>query len=288
MKTNRGRRRGGRWALAVLLAVAPAAAIAAGDGESPLMHCPLEPGRSSLSVQVGGQTRRVEVEIGPQAGKSGPAPVVFLWHGWGSDPRNQLAASRLAKTWPEAVAIAPAGLGRRFPGAGFRSLPGWQVSAGEFYDRYLRLFDALVLELSQLECLDRDHFVSSGFSNGAFFSNLLGCERPAVLAAIAPVGGGGPYGDCESPLPVWIAHGVGDRVVPAREGRATFSSWREHNSCGEDDDGPAQDSDGCVQAPGCQEETVLCTFRGGHWWPRDLLPDWARFLKAQRRPAPKP
>lgn len=264
----------------------PGVAAAGGEGVASVLHCPLEPGRSSFSMEVAGRSRRVAVEVGPRAGKAGPAPVVFLWHGWGSDPRNLLATTRLAKTWPEAVAVAPTGLGRRFPGAGYRSLPGWQIAPGEFENRDLRLFDALVLELSKLDCLDSDRFVSSGFSNGGFFSNLLGCERAAVLAAIAPVGGGGPPGDCEAPLPVWIAHGRGDRVVSVREGRATFARWRERNSCEEGAKAPG-DSAGCFSAPGCREETALCTFGGGHWWPRDLLPDWRRFLEAQRRATPQ-
>lgn len=261
------------------------AASAGGQGVASVLQCPLEPGRNSFSTEVGGLERHVEVEVGPRAGKGGPAPVVFLWHGWGSDPRNLLATGRLAKFWPEAVVIAPRGLGRRFPGPVFRTLPGWQIVPGEFDDRDLRLFDAIVFELSKLGCLDADRFVSSGFSNGAYFSNLLGCERAAVLAAIAPVGGGGPPGDCEAPMPTWIAHGRADRVVPIREGRASFETWRERNACQEaENDSPG--SKGCKSAVGCREETTLCTFKGGHWWPRELAPHWLRFLKGHRRSAP--
>lgn len=286
MKRNYGRATRAGWIAVALFATVASATRAGEQGVASVLHCPLEPGRSSFSIDVGGRSRRVEVEAGPQAGKAGPAPVVFLWHGWGSDPRNLLASTRVAKVWPEAVAIAPMGLGRRFPGLGFRSLPGWQIAPGEFENRDLRLFDALVLELSKFDCLDSDRFVSSGFSNGAYFSNLLGCERAAVLAAIAPVGGGGPPGDCEAPVATWIAHGTGDRVVPVREGRATFARWRKRNACNEDGKGGA-DSMGCQSAQGCREETILCTFGGGHWWPRDLVPGWVRFLQDQRRRAPK-
>ena len=124
MTTNEWRRRGRGWVVAALLAAGPGVATAGGAGPSPVLQCPLEPGRSSFSMEVAGRSRRVEVEVGPRVGKAGPAPVVFLWHGWGSDPRNLLAATRLAKIWPEAVAVAPTGLGRRFPGLGYRSLPG--------------------------------------------------------------------------------------------------------------------------------------------------------------------
>lgn len=270
----------------LLGAVFLAASVGAGaedEGVASVLHCPLESGRSSFEVPIGGRNRHVQVEVGPQAGKNGPAPVVFLWHGWGGDPRSVLAYLDLKKAWPEAVAIAPRGLPRRFPGLGVRSHPGWQIAPAEFDDRDVRLFDSLVHDLSKLECLDASRFVSSGFSNGGYFSNLLGCERPSVLAAIAPVGGGGPPGDCEAPMAVWIAHGTGDRVIPVREGRATFAAWRESNTCEEGETSRG----GCSEAKACRRETVLCTFKGGHWWPRDLTPRWVRFLRDQRRPGPK-
>ena len=144
-------------------------------------------------------------------------------------------------------------------------------------DRDLKLFDALVESLSKLACLDGERFVSSGFSNGAYFSNLLGCRRAGVLAAIAPVGGGGPYESCEAPVAAWIAHGNLDRVVSPREGRESFARWQQRNGCQ-----PVEEiRDGCTQALDCSRDLTFCDFRGGHSWPRSLMPRWRSFLEAQ-------
>ena len=272
------------WAGLLLIALwaSGSPVLAKGEGVAGSIRCPLEPGRSSFEIPVGGSSREVEVEIGPEAGKDGPAPVVFAWHGWGGDARNQLSALNVKKHWPEAVVVAPQGRARRFPGRG-RARPGWQISSGEFNDRDVRLFDALVFELSKLDCLDATRFVSTGFSNGGYFSNLLGCRRGRVLAAIAPVGSGGPYESCEVPVAAWVAHGKDDRIVRSREGDASFLSWQERNGCKEKQTG----IEGCVEAQACRRETVLCTFAGGHYWPHHLTDDWARFLKDQRKPAAK-
>ncbi|MEE2678696.1 MAG: hypothetical protein VX546_08990 [Myxococcota bacterium] len=249
------------------------------------LACPLEPGRSTREIKVDGRNRSVVVEVGALAGKSGPAPVVFFWHGWGGAAGALLDGIGASRSWPEAVFIAPEGLRRRFPGLSSRSQPGWQVAPGEHSDRDMAFFDALVADLSRLPCLDTRRFLSTGFSNGGYFSNLLGCERAGVLAGIAPVGGGGPTEACETPVPVWIAHGRGDRVIPLREGRGSFSRWQETNGCKDIE----VDRDGCQVARGCKRETVLCTFPGRHTWPMALTRRWQQFLAAQRRAAaPQP
>ena len=255
--------------------------VSAGDeGESFALRCPLEPGRAQATLLVDGERREVAIEVGARAARGEPAPVVFLWHGWGADAAGLLDGLQVARVWPEAVFVAPEGLPRSLLGAGSRSLPGWQIRSGEFGDRDLALFDALVEQLAPLECLDSQRFVSSGFSNGGYFSNLLGCRRGDVLAAIAPVGGGGPFERCPVPVAAWIAHGKNDRVVPSREGRASFTRWRERNGCASSG-GP---SGACVVAPGCRRESVYCAFPGGHVWPVALTPDWKQFLERQQRP----
>ena len=268
---------------ALLLSVTTlAGAEAATDGFD--LQCPLEPGRSSFHLKVGNRKREVVVEVGSQAGKDGPAPVVFFWHGWGGNPRGYLNWLGVARDWPEAVFIAPQGLPRRFPGSS-RSLPGWQAYAAEHDGRDLALFDALVANLKKLPCLDAQRFLSSGFSNGGMFSNLLGCRRSDALAAIAPVGGRGPnsYDICEAPVATWVAHGSSDRIVPPAAGRASFARWQKHNGCEIEEPG----SDGCFEAKNCRRDVVLCMYEGGHTWPSKLTPDWKRFLENQRLSALK-
>ena len=81
------------------------------------LRCPLEAGRASIEISAGNRTREVEIEVGPRARRDGPAPVVFLWHGGGGGPRRMLDALDLARTWPEAVAVAPEVTRGYFPAA---------------------------------------------------------------------------------------------------------------------------------------------------------------------------
>ena len=261
-----------------------AGAAGAAEGVASALSCPLKAGRASFTLPVGDLERQVEVAVGPKAGRGGPAQVVFLWHGWGGNPSGLLDSLNLDRVWPQAVVIAPRGEMRRFPGLGSGPQPGWQLTQDEFDNRDIHLFDALVREVLQLECLDRNRIVSSGFSNGAYFSNLLGCERASVLAAIAPVSGGGPSADCTNPVAVWVAHGQRDRAVSYRDGRSTFSSWRKTNACEETE---TDLGGGCAEAEGCDRPTVFCSFKGGHTWPRGLTQGWVRFLRQQHLPTPE-
>lgn len=276
----------GWWVVSALCVSLASASFAESQktGLETALSCPLESGRRGFAIEAGGRERSGRLEVGPSAGLEGPAPVLLLWHGWGGAPNGFLDTVDVSRAWPEAVVIAPAGLPRRIPGTVPRSFPGWQITRGEFDDRDIKLFDALVAAVEALPCLDTTRITSSGFSNGGFFSNLLGCERSEKLAAIAPVAGGGPSGGCADPLPVWVAHGDGDRVVKPREGRRSFESWQRTNAC----EATASESDSCVAAAGCAGETVMCRHPGRHVWPRRLTGPWVDFLRRQRLAAKSP
>ncbi len=160
---------------------------------------------------------------------------------------------------------------------------GWQIVPGELGDRDLAFFDALLEDVSARYCIDRAHVTSAGFSNGGFFSNLLGCVRGERLAAIAPVSGAGPIGNppCGGPVPVLVQHGRRDAVVPFRAGRASFDGWAQRNGCEETG---ADAEQGCRAAAGCAAETRLCATDAAHTWPSGTSERMVDFLRAQRRP----
>lgn len=270
-----------RWIRAVRLAVIVALALpgvaCAESGDA----CSLRAGRATHEIEVEGTTRRYHVVVGSGAEASGPAPLVLLWHGWGDRGSSFLRAPDLERLWPEAVAVAAEGLPRRFPGMG-GSQAGWQIEPGELGDRDLAFFDALLEDVSQRYCVDRSRVTSAGFSNGGYFSNLLGCVRGTRLAAIAPVGGGGPVGEpeCGDAIPVLVQHGERDPVVAFASGRTSFESWARRNGC----DAPEPDAaSGCRAATGCSAETRLCATNAAHTWPPGTSERMVEFLRAQRR-----
>lgn len=225
-------------------------------------------------VVVSGVERRVRVRAPVEKSAQKP-PVLFVWHGWGGSAKSTLKA--IGKRVPRAVLVAPQGLPRKFPGLGKRALPGWQIKTGELDERDLELFDALLLRTSS--CAN-GRVASTGFSNGAFFSNLLGCARGDKLVAIAPVSGGGPFeAKCQRPVPTLIMHGTRDRVVDLRRGRESYAHALHANRC----EVAKPIARGC-QKPACATETQLCLFDGGHRFPRAQRDQVAAWLSLQLSP----
>ena len=84
--------------------------------------CPLERGQDTLTLKVDGTTRKAMVRQGTKAGPK--APLLFLWHGFGSSPENMLPAVSAGTYWDDAIVVAPYGLGRTFEKFGTKARPG--------------------------------------------------------------------------------------------------------------------------------------------------------------------
>jgi polyhydroxybutyrate depolymerase len=244
-----------------------------GVGLEPVDVCALPTGSSSLSLEVDGVPRSAVVRRGAKA--SGAAPLLFVWHGFGGTAERFVGAVRPETYWDDAIVVAPQGLGRTFEEFGDRERPGWQVEVGEHGDRDLALFDAVMAELRP--CIDPDRVYSTGFSNGGFFSNLLGCVRGEVVDGIAPVGGGGRFpGECGPKVPALIIHGAQDEVVPFTMGEDAARHWAAHNGCPPAE--PVQDG-GCALYD-CEADVRFCSFEGKHNWPGTAAAQVASFLRA--------
>jgi polyhydroxybutyrate depolymerase len=248
--------------------------------------CSLAPGQVRTSLEVHGVAREYVRVVGEQV--KAPAPVLLVWHGFGSNPEQMLAGVR-PELWSDAILVAPLGLGRTFEQFGDRERPGFQVHAGELGDRDLKLFDAMLEELRATGCIDESRVYTTGFSNGGFFSNVLACHRGDRIAAAAPVGGGGPFVQgCGPPVPVLVTHGRTDEVVPFGSGEQTWAFWRRHDGC---TDAAALPSEGCVDAEGCAagSQVSACVFDGGHVWPPEQPTRVREFLvRHVRRPSAAP
>lgn len=243
--------------------------------------CSLEAGTARYTLTVGGDERAYRVIVGPEASRASAAPLVVLWHGYGADAANIVPALDPREFWPESILVAPEGLPRTLAGFSDRPRPGWQLRSGEHADRDLAFFDALLEDVAARHCVDRSRVYSAGFSNGGYFSNLLGCTRGEALAAIASVAGGGPLAPtCDGALPVHLTHGSADETVPFEESRLSYEAWAERAACA---DVPASAANACVGATGCTAPVELCAFDGSHSWPLFLSPRIVEFLKGQVR-----
>ena len=176
---------------------------------------PLDSAPHPLVVTVDGVKREALVVIGPDARKALPAklPLVYVWHGFGA--KHDAMQRSFSNTLGFAISVYPRGLERSFERFGNIARPGWQIQSDDFGGRDLKFFDVLHKALMDTGCVDESRVTSTGFSNGALFSNVLGCARADRLAGIAPLSGGGPglSETCTSPVPALVVHGTKDRVL---------------------------------------------------------------------------
>lgn len=106
----------------------------------------------------------------------------------------------------------------------------------------------LLEQLERTYCIDRARTFSTAFSNGGFFSNILGCAMADRFAAIAPVSGGKLTVPCTPTraMPVLIHHGRADTIIPVEQARQARDAWVEKDGCRE------HTSDGCDWYRGCR------------------------------------
>lgn len=227
---------------------------------------------AEVHLPIHGSTRTALIRRGSSAGAD--APVVFTWHGWGGSAASSMGALRPEKHFEDMIVVAATGLPRGFKQFGDRTNPGWQVTSEEFDGRDLALFDALLEGLEQ--CGTPQAVYSTGFSNGGFFSNLIGCERADRLTAIAPVGGGGPFTDtCGGAVPVMITHGRKDDVVGFDMAENSHQQWAKHNGC---EVAAVPDGEACA-ASTCEADVRFCAWDGPHRWPGDASERIAGFFQ---------
>jgi polyhydroxybutyrate depolymerase len=203
-------------ALAAFLLFAPSSVFAASQPSSGCSKEKFETGEKlERTIEVGGVRRNYILHVPKTAKPHHPAPLLLDFHGWGHSAAGVWRVSRFKELAERDgfITVYPDGL----PVVLLRgeSRPGWQIAQVED-NRDLAFTTAVLDELEKEFCIDRARVYSTGFSNGAFFSNVLGCVMADRIAAIAPVSGGQITVPCNPgrPVPVLIYHGRTDEVIP--------------------------------------------------------------------------
>ncbi len=302
--------------LATVLALSPAAC---GFQFEPCGPGDAAPGKH-LECPVPGHTDRA-FDLHVPAGWDGvaPLPVIYAFHGGGG---NRAAAARV--TCPDGDRSNPACLVPMATAAGFavvlpdgtgsrpmRNLRTWNAGGGRGgwnctsgpacragVDE-LKYLDDLHAAVGRVIPLDPARVHATGISNGGALSHRWACERPDVLASIAPVGGANQFeaagGTCLATGPavaVLHVHGTADpcwryeaSTDSCIEGEGvgvkagvdeTMEAWRQRNGCDPDPAAAALPDgvpdDGITATllawPGCAADVSLVRIDGGgHTWP---------------------
>lgn len=179
-------------------------------------------------VTSDGERRTFRVALPRNYDQSTPAPLVFDFHGLGSEGFQQALVSGIdaAASQNGYIAVIPDGAVNDLLGTRL-----WNLAAGNegpLADLAVddvafvnELLDTLEAEL----CIDTARVYSMGLSNGGFFSTVLACEMADRIAAVATVAGITHPDDCDParPVPVLHFHGTDDDVVPFDGGASSLT-----------------------------------------------------------------
>lgn len=185
-----GSRRAGR--------VAPASPVRLTWRGAPVAPATLSPGEHDLGV---GEDRDGRIYV--PRGLRGPAPLLVMLHGAGGDA---------SKSMPRVVDLAAQ---MRFVVLAPDSRDGtWDAIGGEFGPD-VRFLDHALHTVSRKVRIDPKRVALAGFSDGASYALSLGRPNGDLFNALIALS---PGFVVEAPAvgqpPVFIVHGVGDRVLP--------------------------------------------------------------------------
>ena len=159
----------------------------------------------------------------------------------------------------------------------------------------LKFLTRMIDEISRGSGIDRRRIFATGISRGGQASYFLGCKRPDLIRAIAPMTMPLPdflADDCSrsAPMPILLMNGTKDPIVPyhggpIRLGRKdrgnvlstdeTMNLFRTRNRCGKGAAVSSKGSVDIVRFNRCRAPTWLYRVNGGgHTWPgaRKVLP----------------
>jgi len=253
-------------------------------------------GVTNTTISSGGRERSYQLDIPPSYDGKTPYPIVFGLH-----PLSvtylvmpaQIGFADMEKKYAF-IGVAPSGL---VDGA----TPYW--FAAPVADNYDVTFISDLLDhLEATLCVDTSRVFSTGISNGAQMSSLLGCRLAGRITAVAPVEGEEFLAPCDgAPEPILAFHGTKDPILPYTGGGlnatnianidywkgkvppglpaplgidASMALWAKHNGCDATPTEVRIASDVVKRMwSGCKAATVLYIIEGGgHGWPGKPVP----------------
>lgn len=164
------------------------------------------------------------------------------------------------------------------------------IGAGPYsWSQYsnIEFFDAIVTELSENLCINRDEVFTVWHSLWSYMSNKVSCQRGNVIRAMAGVASSGFNGDCSGPVASLITHLPWDPLASYAGGQGAYRLKSSQNFCSDSEiNTQVWDISGCVQKTSCTPgNTVLfCNQYATYWsdqhsWPKDGADDILDFFR---------
>ncbi|MDG1062670.1 MAG: PHB depolymerase family esterase [SAR86 cluster bacterium] len=172
---------------------------------------------------------------------SSKQPLVFNFHGYGSNASEQMAYGDL-RSQADAngfILVHPEALDDIF-GRSYWNIKGWSQSVHDD----VKFTENLINLLMDKYSINAERIYSTGMSNGGFFSHHLACNLSASFAAVASVTGSMTYDTYDKcnprkPTPVMQIHGSLDVTVPYKGSDTrnmkpimdVMEYWKINNEC---------------------------------------------------------
>ena len=247
----------------------------------------IERGRKlERTIDIAGTPRSYVLDVPDRVRPGVPAPLLFDFHGFGHSGKGvwEVSGFRALAEREGFITVYPEGLPVRLTLRGVeQEAPGWALSAVD-PNRDLLFTGRLLDDLERRYCIDRARIYATGFSNGAFFSQVLGCVFAHRFAAVAPVSGGlvGLKCDPTRGVPILIQHGRLDDLIPAKQAHAARDKWVAANQCRQ------SAHDGCERHTDCRDGAVVeyCEENYAHRWPPQATERIWKFFSQHPMPAP--
>lgn len=229
-----------------------------------------------------GQDRTYELYVPPKYTGRQAVPVVFNFHGFGSNAKQQMLYGNFR---PEAdrddfLIVAPDG---QNPAARHFNLTGEKGLQND-----VQMVGALLDHVEAQLCVDSRRVYSTGMSNGGAMTSTLACAMPKRFAAYAAVAVVLYSRGCAAETPVAIAafSGTADPVVPFAGGRvkccggaslpaptASMTGWAAHNECAAKREIKIGTDVVLTRWTGCSGTSAVDFYviqGGGHTWPGSI------------------
>ena len=161
------------------------------------------------SVSVAGISRSYRLAVPASYRSNRPAPMIFNFHGSGSNAVQQSAYSQLPKEGAAAgyLVVTPDAIGGN-----------WDLASPGTPTADQQLVAALETDLASRYCVNRSRIYAAGISLGSEFATIVACDPADHIAAIGLVAAEYLLRPCRGPVPVMAFHGTADPIVPYAAG----------------------------------------------------------------------
>jgi predicted esterase len=239
-----------------------------------------------MTWTIEGITR--EALVHPPSG-TGPAPVIFAFHGHGGTDLGFSLQNVFEVNWPEASVVYPQGLRTKSRNDPYAKESGWQQSVGEINsvtgvkDQDLKLFDAILSTFKNIYNVNSSQIFAHGWSNGGeFVYNALWTTRGSKLAALAPAAATVGTTSGKTGLPVVHTAGKYDPVVSFSIQQKTVQAIRTLDQCSSTGTKWASGPNGLLgthYSSSIDDPIVFLQYDGSHTYPATVPPLVVKFFK---------